>query len=240
LSQKRGQVQTVLVGAAGHAVANAIVFLNSKLVLPNLPLKRGVAYAVTRTTYYVFLLLIFPVILSMAQVELNKFTPLTGALGVGVGFGLQNIVNNFVSSLILLYERPIHVDDTIEVGGLVGTVRRIGARSSTGLTFQGAEVIVPNSSLLSNQVINWTLSSPLRRVDIPVGVAYGTDPERVIKLLVGVAESCPGVLRERAPMAFFTGFGESALLFELRFWCPRHELWFQLQSDVSVAAARAL
>lgn len=233
-------LEIVLVGAAGYAVANAIVFLLSRLILPNLPLQRGVPYAITRVTYYVFLLLVLLAILSMAQVELNKFTLLTGALGVGLGFGLQNIVNNFVSGLILLFERPIHVGDTVEVGGLVGTVRRIGARSSTVLTFQGAEVIVPNSSLLSDQVINWTLSSPLRRVDIPVGVAYGTDPEQVIKLLVQVAESCPGVLLERAPVAFFIGFGDSALRFELRFWCARHELWFQLQSDVSVAVARAL
>ena len=171
---------------------------------------------------------------------MSKFTVLTGALGVGLGFGLQNIVNNFVSGLILLFERPIHVGDTVEVGGLVGVVRRIGARSSTVVTYQGAEVIVPNSNLLSNQVINWTLSSQWRRVDVRLSVAYGTDPERVIKLLVGVAESHPGVLLERPPGAFFMGFGESALNFELRFWCDGQDTWFQLQSDVTVAIAKAL
>jgi small-conductance mechanosensitive channel len=119
-------------------------------------------------------------------------------------------------------------------------VRRIGARSSTILTFQGAEVIVPNSNLISNQVINWTLSSQWRRVDVPVGVAYGTDPEQVIKLLVGVAESHPGVLLERPPMAFFLGFGEGSLKFELRFWSDRQDAWFQLQSDVTVAVVKAL
>ena len=119
-------------------------------------------------------------------------------------------------------------------------VRRIGARSSTVVTHQGAEVIVPNSNLLSNQVINWTLSSQWRRVDVPIRVAYGNDPERVIKLLVGVAESHPGVLLERAPAAFFMGFGDSALNFELRFWSAWQDTWFQLQSDVTVAVAKAL
>jgi small-conductance mechanosensitive channel len=171
---------------------------------------------------------------------MNKFTVLTGALGVGLGFGLQNIVNNFVAGLILLFERPIHVGDTLDVGGLVGMVRRIGARSSTILTFQGAEVIVPNNNLISNQVINWTLSSQWRRVDIPVNIAYGTDPERVIKLLEGVAESHPRVLLARPPVAFFLGFGESALNFELRFWAAQQDTWFQLQSDVTVAVAKAL
>jgi potassium efflux system protein len=215
-------------------------FFLKRLVLPRLSLNRGVPYAISTVTYYFLLLLVAAAALSAAGVEMNKFTVLTGALGVGLGFGLQNIVNNFVAGLILLFERPIHVGDTLDVGGLVGMVRRIGARSSTILTFQGAEVIVPNNNLISNQVINWTLSSQWRRVDVPVGVAYGTDPERVIKLLVGVAESHPQVLLARPPVAFFLGFGESALKFELRFWAAQQDTWFQLQSDVTVAVAKAL
>ena len=224
----------------GYFVANAFTLLLKKLILPKLPLQRGLPYAISTVTYYVLLLVVALAALSAAGIELNKFTVLTGALGVGLGFGLQNIVNNFVSGLILLFERPIHVGDTVDVGGLVGVVRRIGARSSTVVTFQGAEVIVPNSILLSNQVINWTLSSQWRRVDVPVRVAYGTDPERVIKLLVAVAESHPGVLLDRPPMAFFMGFGESSLNFELRFWSAWQDTWFQLQSDVTVAVAKAL
>ena len=183
-----GALSVVLILLFGYSLANAFTFFLRKVVLPRLPLNRGVPYAISTIAYYVLLLLAALAALSAAGVELNKFTVLTGALGVGLGFGLQNIVNNFVSGLILLFERPIHVGDTVDVGGLVGMVRRIGARSSTILTFQGAEVIVPNNNLISNQVINWTLSSQWRRVDVPVGVAYGTDPERVIKLLVGVAE----------------------------------------------------
>jgi len=236
----RGALGVLLILLGGYALANAFTFFLKKAVLPKLPLQRGVPYAISTIAYYLLLLLVALAALSSSGVELNKFTVLTGALGVGLGFGLQNIVNNFVSGLILLFERPIHVGDTVDVGGLVGMVRRIGARSSTILTFQGAEVIVPNSNLISNQVINWTLSSQWRRVDVPVGVAYGTDPERVIKLLVGVAESHPGVLLERPPMAFLLGFGESALKFELRFWSDRQDTWFQLQSDVTVSVAKAL
>ena len=230
----------VVVMVGGYAITKTAIIVLQTVVLPRIPLQRGLPYAVARITYYVLLLLVALFALSAAGVELNKFTVLTGAMGVGLGFGLQNIVNNFVSGIILLCERPIHVGDTVEIAGLVGVVRRIGARSSTVLTFQGAEVIVPNSNLLSDQVINWTLSSQLRRVDIKVGVAYGTDPERVIKLLADVAESHPGVLLERPPAAFFMGFGESALNFELRFWCSRQDTWFQLQSDVTVAVAKAL
>jgi small-conductance mechanosensitive channel len=235
-----GVLSIVLILLCGYLIARIFTLLLNKLVLPRLPLQRGLPYAISTVTYYILLVVVALAALSAAGVELNKFTVLTGALGVGLGFGLQNIVNNFVSGVILLFERPIHVDDTVEVGGLVGVVRRIGARSSTVVTFQGAEVIVPNSNLLSNQVINWTLSSQLRRVDIPVGIAYGTDPERVISILVQVARAHPDVLRERPPAAFFLGFGESALNFELRFWSARQDTWFQLQSDVAVSVEKAL
>ena len=108
---------------------------------------------------------------------------LTGALGVGVGFGLQNIVNNFVSGLILQFERPIHIGDVLDIDGTTGAVTHIGIRSSTVKTFQGAEVIIPNANFISGKVINWTLSSSLRRAELPMGVAYGSDPKLVSKLL---------------------------------------------------------
>jgi potassium efflux system protein len=235
-----GLLSVSLTMLVGYAVARAFTFILKRFLLPRMPLQRGVAFAVSTVTYYVLLLLVAIVTLAEAGVELNKFTVLTGALGVGLGFGLQNVVNNFVSGLILLFERPIHLGDTIEIGGLAGTVRRIGARSSTVLTFQGAEVIVPNSNLLANQVINWTLSSQWRRVDVPIHVAYGTDPELLLRLLVEAAESNPEVLRQRPPTAYFLGFGDSALNFELRFWSAHQDTWFQLQSEVVTAIAKTL
>jgi len=236
-----GTLSLILIILVGYVLAKAATLVLKKLLLSRFRLQRGVPHAISTVTYYILLLLVALAAIADAGVELNKFTIITGAVGVGLGFGLQNIVNNFVSGIILLFERPIHIGDTVDVSGLVGTVRRIGARSSTVVTFQGAEVIVPNSNLISNQVINWTLSSPWRRVDIPVGVAYGTDPEQVLKLLIDTAESYPGVmLQPRPPEAFFLGFGESAMNFELRFWSARQETWFQLKSDVTVAILRAL
>jgi len=235
-----GAFMVAVIVLVGYILAKTLTFLLQNFVLARFRLKRGLPYAISKVTYYFCLILVGLAALSAAGVELNKFTVLTGALGVGLGFGMQNIVNNFVSGLILIFERPIHVGDIVDVGGLEGTVRRIGARSSTVVTYQGAEVIVPNSTLISNQLINWTLSSAWRRIDVPIRVAYGTDPEQVTKLLVGVAESHPGVFLQRRPVAFFRGFGESALNFELRFWSSQQDTWLQLQSDVTVAVAKAL
>ena len=216
-----------------------ITFALRKFLLSRFPLQRGLPFAVSKVTYYVLLVLFFLAALTNAGFELNKFTVVTGALGVGVGFGLQSVVNNFVSGLILLFERPIRVGDTVEISGLVGRVRRIGARSSTIHTFQDAEVIVPNSDFVVKEVINWTLSSLRRRVDIPVGVAYATDPERVISLLLELAVAHPAVINNPKPEAYFLGFGESALNFELRFWTYQED-WFQLKSDVAVRLVKAL
>ena len=121
------------------------------------------------------------------------------ALGVGIGFGLQNVVNNFVSGLILIFERPIQVGDAITVDQLMGRVRKIGMRASTIRTFEGAEVIIPNGLLLDGQLVNWTLSDQQRRIDISVGVAYGTDPDRVIELCTAVAAKHKAVLQESPP-----------------------------------------
>jgi small-conductance mechanosensitive channel len=235
-----GALSVLLTALIGYALANLFSLVLKQVVLPKFPLNRGVSYAISNLVYYGLLLLVVTLSLKDAGVELSKLTVLTGAIGVGLGFGLQNIVNNFVSGLILLLERPVHIGDTVDVGGLVGKVRRIGARSSTVVTFEGAEVIVPNSNLISNQVINWTLSSAWRRVDIPVHVAYGTDPEKVLRLLVEAANSNQGVLRERPCTAFFLGFGENGLNFELRFWSGQQETWFDLRSEVTLAVAKAL
>jgi len=224
---------------AGYALANVITFVLTKLLLSRFPLQRGLPFAISKVTYYVLLILVCLAGLANAGFDVNKFTLVTGALGVGVGFGLQNIVNNFVSGLILLFERPIRVGDTVEISGLVGKVRRIGARSSTIHTFQDAEVIVPNSDFVAKEVINWTLSSLRRRIDIAVGVAYGTDPERVISLLRELATAHPAVINNPKPESYFLGFGESALSFELRFWTYQED-WFQLKSDIAVHLLKAL
>jgi small-conductance mechanosensitive channel len=237
-----GKVQVTLGGTLslflflffGYAIANIASFILGKILLPKLALRGGMAYAISRFTYYVLLGVLFFAGLANTGLELNKFTVVTGALGLGVGFGLQNIINNFASGLIILFERPIRIGDTVEIGGVSGIVRRIGARSSTVLTFQGAEVILPNSNLLSNQVTNWTLSSTRRLVEIPVRVSYGTDPALALKLLMEIATSNPHVLAHPRPETLFLGFGESALNVELRFWAAQ-SVWFELKSQISMA-----
>jgi small-conductance mechanosensitive channel len=150
------------------------------------------------------------------------------------------VVNNFVSGLILLYERPVQLGDMVEVGGVIGEVKRIGMRSSTVRTLQGAEVIVPNGNLISDQVVNWTFSDRRRRMEVKVGVAYGTDPERVLELLRQVARENTGVLADPEPVALFLGFGDSSLDFELRAWTPLFESWWLTQSELNVAVNRAI
>jgi potassium-dependent mechanosensitive channel len=235
-----GVLTVLLILVVGYGLAKGFSSLLRSILTARLPVQRGLPYAISKITYYLLMVLVLGIAVTNAGVELNKFTVITGAIGVGIGFGLQNIVNNFASGLILLFERPIRLDDTVEVNGLIGKVKRIGARASTIATFQGAEVIVPNSNLISNQVVNWTLTSPWRRIEIPVGVAYGTDPEVILNLLVAEAAAHANVMTDPAPMAFFMGFGDSALNFELRFWSARQDIWFQLKSDVTIGVSRAL
>ena len=166
--------------------------------------------------------------------DVNRFTLLAGAFGVGVGFGLQNIVNNF-SGLILLFERPIHPGDTIEVGGVSGIVKKIGIRSSTISTGDGADAIIPNAILISDKLMNWTLTDPWRRIEISIGVAYGSDLQKVMEILLAVADS--SVLKDPAPAVVFQGFGESALNFGLRVWILV-QANLDTRSRLSIALAR--
>jgi len=206
-------------------------------VFPRVVMRRGVPNAILTTVNYVILFFGFVLALGAAGVELTRVTLLAGAFGVGIGFGLQDVVNNFVSGLILLFERPIQVGDTIEMQGdqLLGEVRRIGPRSSTVRTFDGAEVIVPNGMLISNQVINWTLSDRRRRLAVDIGVKYGSDPEQVLEILQVVAAENETVLADPAPLVIFLGFGDSSLDFQLRCWIPRYEEGFSMRTQLRVA-----
>lgn len=221
--------------AAAVLLSRFLRFVLGEDILPRLHLGRGVPHAISATVHYSVLLLGFFLAIAAAGVDFNRFTLLAGAFGVGIGFGLQNVVNNFASGLILLFERPVQVGDTIEMGSILGEIRRIGIRSSTVRTWQGAEVIMPNSSLISDQVINWTLSDRERRLDVPVGVAYGTDPERVLEILRGVAQEHSEILETPPPVALFRGFGDSSLDFELRAWTHRAIGWVTIQSELAVA-----
>jgi len=154
-------------------------------------------------------------------------TILLGALGVGIGFGLQQIVNNFVCGIILLLERPIRVGDYIEMGdGEWAEVKRIGLRATQVLTFDRADIWIPNSDLINQQVVNWTFGDRFARLKLPVGVAYGSDTTQVLNILMEVANEDKAVVQYPAPYAFFNGFGDSSLNFELRVYLLDLDNWF--------------
>ncbi|UCH85270.1 MAG: mechanosensitive ion channel [Candidatus Latescibacterota bacterium] len=225
---------------AAFWISKLLRFVFEEDVFPRLTLPRGVPQAISIAIHYVVLLFGFFLAVAATGIELSKFTILAGAFGVGVGFGLQNVVNNFVSGLILLAERPIMPGDTVQIGELAGEVKRIGMRSSTVRTWHGAEVIVPNGNLISNEVINWTLSDKQRRVDINVGVAYGTDPDTVVNILVEVGSNHPDVLKHPPPYALFLGFGDSSLNFELRIWTAHFDRFLRVKSEVTISVEKAL
>jgi potassium efflux system protein len=211
-----------------------IRFILEEDFYPRMNITPGISYATSSLLNYIILALGFIVALGAVGVDFSKVTLLAGAFGVGLGFGLQSVVNNFVSGLILLFERPVHVGDALQIGDLQGRVRRIGIRASVIRTPQGAEIIVPNAQLVSEQVTNWTLSDQLRRVDLPVGVNYGAAPKKVIELLEAVARAHPDVLKDPAPRCLFLSYGDSGINFELRAWAD-YINWQQVKSDLTVA-----
>ena len=225
---------------ASFLVSKFLRFLLEEDVYHHLHLAAGIPYAISTMLHYVILLIGFFVALGALGIDLTKVTILAGAFSVGIGFGLQNVINNFVSGLILLFERPIKVGDVIEVGGNVGEVSRIGIRASVIRTADGSEVIVPNGSLISSQVTNWTFSDRQRAVEVSVNVAGGADPQRVVELLKTTAAAHPGVAKEPSPQVYVVNFSAGAVTFQLRAWTDRHEDWAQLRSDLSVAVNDAL
>ncbi len=224
---------------ASILISRFIRFILEEDVLVHMKLPRGVPAAVSMLTNYVIIGFGFMIALSAAGFDLSKFAIVLGALGIGIGFGLQNVVNNFISGLILIFERPIQLRDTVAQGELLGTVTRIGIRSSTIRTFDGAEVIVPNANLISKEVTNWTLSDRRRRIQILVGVAYGTDPDKVLKVLKDTIKNNPDILDTPEPMILFREFGDSSLNFDVRFWTADSTTWLELQSDVTIAINNA-
>jgi potassium-dependent mechanosensitive channel len=230
----------VLAVWAAYLLSAFIRFVLQEDVYPRRNVPHGMAYAASRLLHYVILALGLIVGMGVLGVDLTKVTVLVGAFGVGLGFGLQSVVNNFVSGLILLFERPVHVGDTVEIGNFQAQVERIGIRASVVRTSQGAEIIVPNSQLISEQVTNWTLSDQLRRIDLPVGISYSADPRKVIEVIEAVAAAHPMVLKNPPPQALFLGFGDSSINFDLQAWTDRYLDWNKIKSELGVAVYQAV
>jgi small-conductance mechanosensitive channel len=168
--------------------------------------------------FYALFVVVLVMAFNLFHISLTQFSVVSGALAVGIGFGSQNLISNFISGIILLIERPVNQGDVIEIDGRRVTVERLGARSTIVRTLDNTHMVVPNSRLLDQPVINWTLSDEVVRQQIQVGVAYGSPTRRVAELLHGVLAAVEQVRKEPPPLVKFAAFGESSLDFEIFFW----------------------
>ena len=224
----------------GLLVSRFLRFVLTADVFPRVTLPRGVAATITMLVNYTVIGIAIVMAVAAAGIQLDRFAIIVGALSVGIGFGLQNVVNNFVSGLILAFERPVQSGDTVQLGPMWGKVSRIGVRSSTVRTFEGAEVIVPNANLISQEVTNWTLSDYRRRVELLVGVAYGSNPRKVMEILLNAAKADERLLQSPEPVVLFLGFGDSSLDFSLRAWTEQFDSFLSIKSDLTLTVHDAL
>ena len=207
---------------------------------PRLELGPGVPAAAALVVRYTVLAIGFLLAAAAAGIGLSQLALFAGALGVGVGFGLQNVVSNFVSGLLLVFGRPVKVGDTIDIVGFRGTITKIGIRSSTIRSLTGADVIIPNSKLIESELVNWTHDDESMRVDVPVGVAYGSDLQKVHSTLLETAKSLDFVLDRPPPAVLMTGFGDSSIDFRVQIWIAHPLEMPKAQSKLSLAIDEAL
>lgn len=192
------------------------------IVIDRLAIDDGQKYALERGITYLLFALGIVIGLQSAGVNLSSLAVFGGALGIGIGFGLQTIAKNFAAGLILLIERPIKAGDRVEVGTLMGDVIKIGSRGTWVRTNDNVVIIVPNSEFVESRVTNWTANDRRVRINVPLGVSYSSDPEQVRKILLNVARNHPDVVNPPEPDVIFRGFGDSSLDFDLRVWTTKH------------------
>ncbi|HQR72373.1 MAG TPA: mechanosensitive ion channel [Burkholderiaceae bacterium] len=219
---------------AAFWLARTIRVVLTEDVLPALSLPRGVGNSISSLSYYSILFIGLLSALAASGFQVGQLTLVFGALGVGIGFGLQDVVRNFVAGLILMFERPIQRGDTVEVAGMTGWVREIGLRATTVTTFEGADVVVPNGMLLADKLVNWTLTGTRRRINIDISTRYGADPKRTAELLVAIAGSVEGVAATPAPAAIMTGLVNGELQFNLRAWTNDRADWVLVRSELAM------
>ncbi len=225
---------------AAFLFSRLVRFVLAEEVFPHAPLKRGIPYAISRTLHFAIIALGFVVAMGVIGMEMTQLTILASAFTIGIGFGLQNIFNNFVSGLIVLFERPVQVGDMIQIDDAVGVVHQIGIRASVIRTASGSEVIVPNGKLISDRVINWTLTARQRVIEVPISVVLQSDPRQVIEILEEVAKQHRDVLQDPPPQAIVTRLGPDWMGLELRASISDVERWMILRSELTVAAAAAM
>ena len=219
-------------------VSKALSRLLSVRVLSKMPMEDGTKYVLKRITEYALIIIGTVVAFQTIGINLSGLAVIFGLLSVGIGFGLQNVASNFVSGLILLFERPIRVGDRITVGDTEGDVEEIDMRSTTVRSLNNISIIVPNSDFISSKVINWSHGDQKVRLDISVGVSYSSDLDLVFKSLEEVAQENKEVLKRPKPEVLLVEFGDSSWNMELRVWIPNPKRWWQARSDVNCAIVR--
>jgi len=201
-------------------------------VLPRTRLDIGARASFVNVVIYTFWILAIYTGINILGINLSSLAFMAGALGIGIGFGLQNIVNNFISGIILLFDPSIQVGDMVQIGEDWGTVNRINIRTTIVQTFDNAALIIRNSQMLSNRVTNWSFKDPKVRRQVDVGVAYGSDVQKVRTILLKIVSDMPEIMDDPAPRVDFRDFADSALIFRVRFWITSPEFWLTAPTEL--------
>lgn len=207
-------------------------------ILIRFNIERSIRYNMSRIGHYAFMLIGALFAFQFIGLDLSALTVVFGLLSVGIGFGLQNITSNFISGVILLFERPIKVGDRVTVGDVEGDVAAINMRSTTVNSLRNITIIVPNTDFISGQVTNWSYGDPKIRVDIDVGVSYNSDLDLVLTSLQEVAAENADVMKHPAPEVLLLNFGDSSWNMQLRYWMPSPERYYRMRSDINCAIIR--
>ena len=240
------KIQDVGITISHMAVAVVVILMSlvvSKIirsllrnqVLKKLNIDEGLEYTLLRFVHFLVLFVGIYIGLTTVNIPLGAILGLFAVIGVGIGFGLQNLTSNFISGIILLLERPVKIGDRLEISGVWGDVRQINLRTTLIETPDGISVIVPNSKLLENELINFSYGNPSLRLQVPVGIAYGSDCQKAAEILVQVALDNKRVLTEPKPKAWFREFGDSSLNFMLLFWIPNAAEKYDVISEINYA-----
>lgn len=221
-------------------IASTFTNLLRSRILHITGINRGSQEAIAILAKYSLIFIGAVVILQIWGLDLSSLALIASALGVGIGLGLQNIAKDFVSGLIMVFERPVQVGDFVDFGEFLGTIERIGARSTEIRTIDHVSIIVPNSRFLEQEVINWSHRNPVSRLRVPVGVSYSANPAEVSQALLEACSQHQSVLKAPVPQVFFKGFGDSALEFELLVWIDKPSQQYQIKSDLYFSIEAAL
>jgi len=228
-------IMFVIVITAFFLLSRLLQKILKNQVLTRFQIDPGTQYTLSRISHYIIMIIGCLFAFQFIGIDLSGLAVIIGLLSVGIGFGLQNVTSNFISGLILLFERPIKIGDRITVGHTEGDVIAINMRSTTIRSLNNISIIVPNTEFISSQVINWSHGDPKVRLVVQVGVSYNSDLDAVFRALQEVAEESPNVLKNPAPDVLFSGFGDSSWNMELRIWLEDPKNYYSTRSEINCA-----